>query len=173
VNVGTVAAIARAVLRGKPLTHRVLTVSGRGIVKPKNLLAPIGASYQNLADFCGGLTCDAARALAGGPMMGFALGTLCTPVTKGTSGLTVLTHEDVRTSEETPCIRCGACVDVCPLHLVPTKMAMAARAEDWDTARRHHMMACCECGCCSYVCPARIPLSQLIRAGKSRIPKKS
>jgi len=170
-NVGTAAAVARAVLRGKPLTHRVMTLSGAGIAEPKNLLVPIGIRYGELIDYCGGLTADAARVVAGGPMMGFTLGDFDTPVTKGTSGLTVLTHDDVRRAEETACVRCGRCVDVCPLRLVPARMALAAKHGDWDLARRHHLTACCECGCCAYVCPASIPLVQLIRLGKAEIPR--
>ncbi len=171
-NVGTAAAVARAVLRGKPLTHRVVSVTGGGIATPRNILAPIGITYGELIDFCGGLKSSAARVLAGGPMMGFALSNLAVPVTKGTSGIVVLTHDDVRRAEETPCIRCGRCVDVCPLHLVPTKLAMASRNKDWDTARRYFITACCDCGCCSYICPARIPLTQLIRMGKVQMVKK-
>ncbi|MCK4602902.1 MAG: electron transport complex subunit RsxC, partial [Phycisphaerae bacterium] len=170
-NVGTAAAVAVAVLRGKPLTHRVVTVSGVGVREPKNLLVPIGISYGELIDYCGGLTRDAARVVAGGPMMGFALGDLKTPITKGTSGLTVLTGEDVRRAEETACLRCGRCVDVCPLGLVPTKMALAAKHEDWELARRYYLSACCECGCCEYACPANIPLVQLMRMGKAQMPK--
>jgi len=170
-NVGTAAALARAVVRGKPLTHRIVTVSGAGIREPKNLLVPIGAAYQDLADACGGLTPDAARAVAGGPGMGFALGSLEVPVTKGTSGLTILAHEEVRKAEETTCVRCGRCVDVCPLNLVPTKIALAARAGNLDVARQYHIAACMECGCCAYVCPAGIPLVQLIRLGKVMLQK--
>ena len=124
-NVATAAAVARAVLRGKPLTHRVVTVSGEGVAHPKNLLVPIGVTYGELIARCGGLTADAVRVVAGGPMMGFAIGDLDTPVTKGTSGVTVLTAEEVRRAAETPCIRCGRCVDVCPLNLVPTRIALA------------------------------------------------
>jgi len=171
VNVATAAAIARAVLRGKPLTHRVVTVSGSGIAGPKNLLVPIGIRYGDLIAFCGGLTDDAARVIAGGPMMGFALGDLDTPVTKGTSGLTVLTGREVRRADETSCIRCGRCADVCPLNLVPTKIALSARHQDWELARRYYITACCECGCCAYVCPAGIPLTQLIRMGKAQMPR--
>jgi len=170
-NVGTCAAVARAVLRGKPLTHRVLSVTGAGIAQPKNLLVPIGVPYRALLEYCGGVTADAARVVAGGPMMGFTLGNWDTPVTKGTSGVTVLTREDVRKADETACVRCGRCVDVCPLHLVPTKMALAARHGDWEQARRHHLTACCECGCCAYVCPASLPLVQLIRMGKAMMPR--
>jgi electron transport complex protein RnfC len=171
INVGTAAAVARAVVRGKPLTHRIVTVSGRGVAQPKNLLVPIGASYRTLVEFCGGLTADAARLVAGGPMMGFTIGNLDVPVTKGASGLTVLTTEEVRKAEETTCLRCGRCVDVCPLNLVPTKIAMAGKANDMDLARRYHITACMECGCCAYLCPAGIPLVQLIRLGKVRLPK--
>jgi len=171
INVGTAAAIARAVLRGKPLTHRVVTVSGAGIVEPKNLLVPIGISYGELVDYCGGLRQNAARLVAGGPMMGFTLGNLDTPVTKGTSGLTILTHADVACAEETNCVRCGRCVDVCPLNLVPTKLALAARHEDWELAKRHHLMACMECGCCAYGCPASLPLVQLMRVAKAKMPR--
>jgi electron transport complex protein RnfC len=165
-NVGTVAAIARAVVRGKPLTHRVITVTGRGILRPANLLVPIGTPYQDLIDHCGGLTDDAVRVVAGGPMMGFTLGDLATPVTKGTSGVTVLTAEEVRRAEETTCVRCGRCVDACPLHLVPTRLALAARVRNTEVAARYFVTACVECGCCAYVCPAGLPLVQLIRLGK-------
>jgi electron transport complex protein RnfC len=171
INIGTALSIARAVLRQQPVTHRVVTVTGHGITKPKNLLVPIGAPYQDLIDACGGLKPDAARVVSGGPMMGFTVADLKTPVTKGTSGLTVLTEADVQQAEETACVRCGRCVDVCPLALVPTKIALASRKEIWDVARRYHIMACMECGCCAYTCPASIPLVQLIRMGKARLPK--
>ena len=171
INVGTAAAVARAVVRGKPLTHRLVAVSGAGVAQPKNLLVPIGMAYGELVAFCGGLAPNAARVIAGGPMMGFALGSLDTPVTKGTSGITVLTTEDVRRSEETACVRCGRCVDACPLNLVPTKLAEAAKYRDWDVAKRYHMRACVECGCCAFLCPAQIPLVQLIRMGKAEMPR--
>ncbi len=171
VNVGTAAAIARAVLRGGALTHRVISVTGKGITEPKNVLAPVGATYRALIDFAGGLTPDAVRVVAGGPMMGFAIGDLDTPITKGTSGILVLTEDEVKRQEETTCVRCGRCVDVCPLNLVPTKIALAVRVRDWEVAQRHHMMACMECGCCAYACPAGIPLVQLIRTGKATAPR--
>jgi len=170
-NVATAAAVARAVTRGKPLTHRVVTVTGAGVAEHKNLLVPIGISYGELIDYCGGLRADAARVIAGGPMMGFTLGDLSTPVTKATSGITVLTGQDVARAEATNCVRCGRCVDVCPLNLVPTKIALAARHEDWDLARRYYITACMECGCCAYTCPAGLPLVQLMRVGKAKMPR--
>ena len=166
INVGTAAALARAVLRGKPLTHRVVTVSGAGIKQPKNLLVPIGTSYRAMVDYCGGLRAEAVRVVAGGPMMGFTLGSLDVPVTKGTSGITVLSRREARRAEETPCVRCGRCVEVCPMRLIPTRLALAARVGSAALAERHHVAACMECGCCAYVCPANLPLVQLIRLGK-------
>ena len=85
--------------------------------------------------------------------------------------MTVLTHDDIRRGAETPCLRCGRCVDACPLRLVPTKIALAARHGDWELARRYHILACVECGCCAYACPARLPLVQLIRVGKAQMPR--
>ena len=172
VNVGTAAALARAVFRGKPLTHRVITVSGKGIVQPKNLLAPIGTSYRVLIEACGGLREDAVRVVAGGPMMGFTLGSFDVPVTKGTSGITVLTHREIRKARETACVRCGRCVDVCPMQLVPTRLALATRSGNLELAQRYHIGSCMECGCCAYVCPASLPLVQLIRMGKVMAQKK-
>ena len=165
-NVGTTAALARAVLREKPLTHRIVTVSGSGVAASKNLLVPVGVGYRELIEYCGGLTEDAVRVVAGGPMMGFTLGNLDAPVTKGTSGVTVLTHEDIDRAAETTCLRCGRCVQVCPMNLVPAKLAQAARVDDRELAQRYHVNACIECGCCAFECPASIPLVQLIRLGK-------
>ncbi len=165
-NVGTSAALVRAVAREKPLTHRIISVSGKGIHHPGNVLVPIGASYKDLLDFCGGLKDDAARIVAGGPMMGFTLGNTDAPVTKGTSGITVMTYEECRRASETACVRCGRCVDVCPMNLVPTKLAIASRENNADILDKYTISACMECGCCAYVCPAGIPLVQLLRQGK-------
>ncbi len=171
VNVATAAAVARAVLRGGALTHRVVTVSGRGVNRPCNLLSPVGVSYRELIDVAGGMKERAVRVIAGGPMMGFALNSLDIPITKGTSGITVLVAEDIATVEETACVRCGRCVDVCPLGLVPTRIALASRKKDWEMAKRYYITACMECGCCAYTCPAGIPLVQAIRAGKATMPR--
>ncbi len=171
-NVGSVCAIAFAVIKEKPLTHRVVCVTGAGIRTPKNLFVPIGTPYRNLIDYCGGLTPEAVRIVSGGPMMGFAFTDLDLPVTKGTSGVTVLTKDDVKKARETTCVRCGRCVDVCPMNLVPTKLAMAARNNAPDVAEAYHITACVECGCCAYTCPASLPLVQLIRKGKAQAAAK-
>jgi electron transport complex protein RnfC len=171
INVGTAAAVARAVLKGKSLTHRVVSVTGDGIHTPKNLLVPIGTAYGELIDACGGMNDAATRVVAGGPMMGFALAELDMPVTKGTSGVLVLTEADVRHSRETHCIRCGRCVDVCPMNLVPSRLALASRNQNWELVRKYHITSCMECGCCAYVCPAGIPLVQLMRMGKAQMPR--
>ncbi len=172
-NVGTAAAIAGAVLRGKPLTHRIVCVTGSGINTPKNLFVPMGISYQELIDFCGGLKEDAARIISGGPMMGFAFTDLNAPVTKGTSGVTVLTRDDVKKADETACVRCGRCVDVCPLYLVPSKLAIGSRYKNPSVLERYHITTCLECGCCAYTCPASLPIVQLVRAGKALIMAQS
>ncbi len=172
INVGTASTIARAVTRGKPLTHRIVSVTGDGIKHPKNILAPIGASYADLIEHCGGLTDDTARVVSGGPMMGFTVGDLTSPITKGTSGITVLVQQDVEAPPETNCVRCGKCVDACPMNLVPTRIALASRYRQWELTDTYHISSCIECGCCSYVCPANIPLVQLIKTGKALKTKK-
>jgi len=168
-NVATMASVARAVIKGKPLTHRIVCVTGKGISNPKNLLIPLGISYGELIKYCGGLTKDAARVISGGPMMGFTLADFDMPVVKGTSGITVLTHKDICHGKETACIRCGRCVDVCPMNLVPTKIAHAARFQNLEMAKKYNIMGCIESGCCTYICPANIPLVQLIRVGKAMV----
>ncbi len=172
-NVATAAMVAAAVIRKKPLTHRVMTVSGHGVVTPKNVFAPVGVSHRRLIDFCGGLTPDAARVISGGPMMGFAVGDLDSPVTKGTSGITVLTKSDLLHQRQTACIRCGRCIEVCPLHLMPQKIGLAARNRAWDLAQSFQAQACIECGCCAYSCPAALPLVQLIRLAKAALRARS
>ena len=147
----------------------MISVTGAGIAHPKNLLVPIGTRARDVIDFCGGLTEDAARMVSGGPMMGFAFSNLETPITKGTSGITVLNRADIREEHESACVRCGRCVDVCPMNLVPTKLAMASRYGNLALARKYNITACFECGCCTYICPSRIKLVQLIRVGKAMV----
>lgn len=165
-NTGTMAAIAMAVFKGRPLTHRVVSISGKGINIPKNLFIPIGISIGEIIACCGGLREEACRIVAGGPMMGFAFADLSTPVIKGNTGIIVLSKEEISEGKETSCIRCGRCVDACPMNLVPTRLALASRYNNLDVALKYNINACFECGCCAYVCPAKINLVQLIRSGK-------
>jgi len=168
VNVATAHSIARAVVHQAPLTHRVVTVTGRGVSAPGNWLVPFGTLFSELIAACGGVTGQAIKVLAGGPMMGPTVPSLNVPVVKGTGGITVMIDDETAHWHETPCIRCGRCIDNCPLYLSPTKIAHAVKHREYEVAQRFDLNACCECGCCSYVCPAQIPLAQYIRAGKNQ-----
>ena len=164
-NVGTAAAVADAVLRGRPLVERVLTVSGDGVREPKNLRVPIGTLYRDLLECCGGLTDETSRVIMGGPMMGKAQPTVHIPVIKGTSGVLFFTPRTARPYRELRCVRCGECVRVCPQGLVPTELAVLAERERF--AELTEIMDCVECGACNFACPANRQLVQWIRFGKA------
>ncbi|MDD5539659.1 MAG: electron transport complex subunit RsxC [Candidatus Marinimicrobia bacterium] len=168
-NVGTAFAVAEAITKRKPLIERVVTVTGPGIREPKNVLARIGTPFQNLIEFCGGLTDDAVKVLMGGPMMGVAQTTLSVPVVKATSGIVCLTEKMISKVQEYPCIKCGACIRACPMNLIPTKLARLSQFEKWDEANQYGIANCIECGSCAFVCPAAIPLVHHIRVGKIRV----
>jgi len=169
-NVATVAAITEAVISDLPLTHRVVTVTGEAIARPGNYHVPIGMSVEDLIEFCGGVTKESAKVIMGGPMMGIAVADLKTPITKTTNAITVLTKEQIGSAKfagrQTPCIRCGRCLGVCPENLNPTKIAHAVKNNLLDVAESYYISACMECGCCSYVCPANIELTGYIKTGK-------
>jgi len=165
-NVATAAAVADAVLFGSPLTHRVVTVSGSGVKNRGNFYVPIGTSTSYLIELAGGLNDDAVKIILGGPMMGVAIADLSTPITKLRGAITVLAEKDIVKRKETPCIRCGRCIKVCPINLVPTTIAHAVKHNLLETAEQYYMSACIECGCCSYICPADIELSGFIKTGK-------
>ena len=169
-NVATVAAIAEAVVCGLPLTHRVVTVTGEAIAKPGNYYVAVGTQVEDLLDFCGSVTQESAKVVLGGPMMGIAVADLKTPVTKTTNAVTVLTKEQIGSAKfarrQTPCIRCGRCLQACPENLNPTKIAHAVKCNLMDVAESCYISACIECGCCSYVCPANIELTGYIKTGK-------
>jgi len=168
-NVGTAVAIAECLNRGKPLVERVMTVAGSGVREPANVLVPIGTSLRDVIEACGGLTEPAAQVILGGPMMGFAQATLDMPAVKGTCGILVFERDEVLPFEETPCIRCARCVDICPVFLVPAELARFAEKRDVQRLIEYDVMNCFECGCCAYVCPARIPLVHLLRLGKGLV----
>jgi len=169
-NVATVAAIAEAVVYDSPLTHRVVTVTGEAIANPGNYYVSIGTSVADLIEFCGGVTKKSAKVIVGGPMMGIAIADLKTPITKTTGAITVLTKEQIGRAKfarrQTPCIRCGRCLEVCPEYLNATKIAHAVKNNLLDVAESYYISACIECGCCSYVCPANIELTGYIKTGK-------
>jgi len=165
-NISSIASLSYWFRQGIPLIERVVTVTGTAIKRPANLLVPIGTSMEEVVDYCGGLTSDATRILLGGPMMGMVQKSLRTPVVKGTSGILVLTDREVRDLAEYDCIRCGKCVDACPMHLNPSMLGLLAKKGLWDEMQDHHVMDCFECGSCSYVCPSGIPLVQSFRVSK-------
>lgn len=168
-NIGTAASIYYAVAKGEVQTTAALTVTGNGIKEPKNLLVRLGTPIQEVLDYCGGVTDDTVKIIVGGPMMGTTQHDLSAPVVKATSGILVLTKKDVLEAQETACVRCGKCVDVCPLNLVPTKLARFSEMERWEDAEEYGVTVCMECGSCAYGCPANIPLVQWIKLGKQKV----
>jgi Na+-translocating ferredoxin:NAD+ oxidoreductase subunit C len=168
-NVGSVAMLAEVFETGLPLVERIVTVSGRGVRRPSNLIVPVGVKTRDLLEFCGGLTEDAAEVIFGGPMMGGAIRDLDTPVLKGTTGVVVLTKEDVEQRQAYPCIHCGRCLDACPMFLNPSLLGDLAKAGRYEAMQAEHLADCMLCGSCSYVCPSGIPLAQLFSASKSAL----
>jgi len=155
-NVASVATIAEVFETGLPLIERVVTVTGRGVRKPANLIVPVGTRLRDLLDACGGLTDDAREIVNGGPMMGFEQANLDAPVIKGTTGIVVLTED---------------CLDSCPVFLDPQILGVLAGAGRYEEMKHYHLMDCMLCGCCSYVCPSNIPLSQLFGVSKTALRK--
>ncbi|OGQ05859.1 MAG: hypothetical protein A3F82_06015 [Deltaproteobacteria bacterium RIFCSPLOWO2_12_FULL_44_12] len=165
-NVATAVACYSAIRYRKPLLDRMITVTGRGIMEPKNLIVPIGTLVQDIVDFCGGLHPRTVKVISGGPMMGKALGRLDCPVIKGTGGLIFLTVEEVRREHYGPCISCGRCLDACPLGLEPNQISIYTEAGRQLETESFGTKECFECGCCAFVCPAMRPLVQFIQVAK-------
>jgi electron transport complex protein RnfC len=168
-NVGTAASAAEAVRDGTPSLRRITTVSGGGVRTPANYDVCIGTSFADLIEASGGYLDDACRLIAGGPMMGIAQFTDAVPVTKGTSGVVVLTTREARSLDETACIRCGKCVDSCPMHLVPCAIATAAEHGNWHESEHYGALACIACGTCSFVCPSQRFLVHYIKRAQEAI----
>ncbi len=168
-NVGTIAAVADAVVRGLPLTSRVTTVSGDGIAEPKNVLAPVGTAYADLVAFCGGEKPGVRKVVSGGTLMGFTVPHLNIATTKTTSGLLFLTAQRIFQYASSPCINCGRCVRACPMRLNAAAISKAVEADDIADAERSGVMNCIECGACSFVCPAYRSITHLCRRAKNSI----
>ena len=165
-NVSSTKAIADAIQKGMPLIERVVTVSGEYIPNPGNYLVKIGTKFSELADHCGGIQGDDVTVKAGGAMMGIVLSDTDVPVIKGTNGLIAI---DTDHSTPVDCIKCGRCVDVCPMELEPLYFAKYADTENWIGMKEMNVMDCMECRCCQYICSSKIPLLQKIQAGKAAV----
>jgi electron transport complex protein RnfC len=168
-NVGSCAAIAEVFETGLPLIERIVTVTGLGVKRPSNLIVPVGTKVGELIEACGGLTEDAHEIVFGGPMMGAPQASLDVPILKGVTGVIVLAKDETKRKESYPCIRCGRCLDACPVFLNPQLLGQMALAEQYLETEEHHIWDCMLCGCCSYVCPSNIPLSQLFQVTRSAI----
>lgn len=168
-NVGTVFAIYEAIQKNKPLFERVVTVTGKKLSNPSNLMVRIGTPMQALIDAAGGLPEDNGKIIGGGPMMGRALINTEVPVAKGSSGLLLLSKKESQRGTMRDCIRCGKCVTVCPMGLNPAFLMRDTIFKDWDNSEKLNVADCIECGSCSYTCPADRPLLDYIRIGKQTV----
>src|SRR3989304_1691751 len=171
-NVGTADAIYTPVRSGKPLIERYVTVTGRGVKEPKNFVARIGTPFSQLIEEAGGLTESAAKVISGGPMMGMSQFTLDVPVIKGTSGILVLPESEVSVKSYGPCIRCGRCIDACPMMLQPSLIGLFIEKGHYQDAKDYNLMDCFECGSCTFVCPANRPMVQWVKKAKKELAKK-
>ena len=162
-NVDTIYSVYRACVVGKPLMHRIVTVTGDAITDPRNFRVPIGTNMQEIVDAAGGFNCEPEKIIIGGPMMGMSTYTLDLPIMKGSSAITVFSKDPVLHAKQTHCINCGRCVDVCPSRLVPTKLADFSEHGKLDQFNKYDGVECVECGSCSYVCPAKRSLAQSIK----------
>ena len=169
-NAETCAAVHTAFTTGMPLIKRVVTIDGDAINEPKNIRVPLGTSYEDVFEFCGGVKENISRIISGGPMMGAAQWDYNSVIMKNTSAILVFSEEKDRTIvENASCIHCGKCVSVCPMHLMPNYLAAFSKADNDEMCEKFNLMSCVECGCCTYNCPGRVPIVQHIRNKKAQI----
>jgi H+/Na+-translocating ferredoxin:NAD+ oxidoreductase subunit C len=171
-NVGTAAAVTDAVKEGKPLIDRVTSVTGEPVANPSNLLLKLGTTVEDAIKLVGGVKGDVGKVILGGPMMGFAQKSLHVTVQKNTSGILLLSPDDVVQYKSEPCIRCGRCVDSCAMNLLPGTLSTLIESENFELAGQYNVMDCLECGSCAYVCPSHRPLIQHFRRAKAELRKK-
>ena len=169
-NAETCAAVHTAFTTGMPLIKRIVTIDGDAINEPKNIRVPLGTSYEDVFEFCGGVKENISRIISGGPMMGAAQWDYNSVIMKNTSAILVFSEEKDRTIvENASCIHCGKCVSVCPMHLMPNYLAAFSKADNDEMCEKFNLMSCVECGCCTYNCPGRVPIVQHIRNKKAQI----
>lgn len=172
-NVGTAFAVYEAVQKNKPLIERVVTVTGKSLAKPSNLMVRVGTPVAELISFCGGLPSDTGKIISGGPMMGKALNNEDVPVVKGTSGILIIPEKESKRKSTENCIRCAKCVGVCPMGLEPYLLERLVNASEIQTAADNNILDCMECGSCQFICPSARPLLDYIRLGKGKANKLS
>lgn len=163
-NVDTILSVRRAIYEGKPLIHRIVTVTGNCIKNPRNFEVRIGTLYSDVLEAAGGFKEDPVKIISGGPMMGFSLFDLNVPITKTASALLCLSRDDVSSMEPTACINCGRCAEACPARLIPGSLSAHAEHFNEEAFLEENGLECVECGCCSYACPAKRPLTQNIKS---------
>ena len=168
-NASTTVAVYEAVQKHKPLIERVVTITGKGMKEPKNLLTRMGTPISTLIEAAGGLPADAGKVINGGPMMGRAMINLEAPVTKGCSGITVMSGRDAVRRTASQCIKCAKCVSACPMGLEPYFLSKMTQKKNWDEVEARMITSCIECGCCQSTCPAYLPLLDWIRLGKQTV----
>jgi len=171
-NVGTAVAVAKTIRTGLPLIERVVTVTGKSLKDPGNFLVRIGTPISELIEQCGGLPENARKVIIGGPMTGVAQWTLDVPVVKGTTGILILTDKETDELEAQPCVRCGQCVDACPMQILPNFLGDYSESGKYDMCNEYRAKDCIECGICAYVCPTKRNLVQLIKLAKTELMKK-
>ena len=168
-NVGTLAAIADAVIDGRPLIDRIVTVTGSPVADPGNWRLRLGTPVRKALELAGGITKEVRKLILGGPMMGFAQSSLDVTVSKNTSGILLLAADEVLQFEAGPCLSCGRCVEACPMRLLVSTLSKVCENERYDLADENYVMNCLECGICTYVCPAGRPNVQHFRRAKAEI----
>jgi electron transport complex protein RnfC len=167
-NVSTATAIYDAIVYGKPLYEKVITIAGKGINKPANLLVKVGTKIGDIVEYLGGVKPELAKIIMGGPMMGFAVSSLDIPVTKTTSSVLFLTEDEIDATPHSACIRCGWCLEACPMGLEPKEIGIHVEANRAENTAKFGVFDCFECGSCAYVCPAKRPLVQFVRLAKMK-----